>query len=113
MHCGYLLMTANPWSTDKLMILASGTRATGTQAALLALIKGSDQTARSGVDVERWHWLGGNNRFAPTVPAKVMRATRARIVGGQDLIGAASDEPVPQEKRISQRHLITDFEFLE
>lgn len=63
MHCGYLLMTANPWSPDKLMILASGTRATGTQAALLALTRGSDQIARGEAGAAGWHWLQGNNRY--------------------------------------------------
>jgi hypothetical protein len=113
MHCGYLLMTANPWSPDKQMIFASGTRATGTQAALLALIRGADQVARNDVRAARWHWLQGNNRFYPSVAAKVVRATRASVINGRELIGGASEETVPPDRRISQRHLITDFEFLE
>lgn len=113
MHCGYLVMTANPWSPSKQMILVSGIRATGTQAALLALVRGRDQIARSDVGAERWHWLEGNNRFHPSVPARVVRATRARIVNGQELISGADEVPVPPDRRISQRHIITDFEFLE
>ena len=72
MHCGYLAMVPNPWSPSKVMVLASGTRATGTQAALLALTRDWDAPARQDgeANTESWHSLAGNNRYNPAVPAK-------------------------------------------
>jgi hypothetical protein len=80
MHCGYLMMLPNPWAQDKILVLASGTRATGTQAALLALVERADTHARSRTDAPAWHRLESNNRFYGTVPAKVVRATHAEIL---------------------------------
>jgi len=113
MHCGYIVMVANPWAPDKLLILASGTRATGTQAALLALIHRQDDVVQSGRGEEPWRSLAGNNRYYPSIPAKVVRATRAEIIPGRSLIARGRAEVVPPDNRISQRHLITGFEFLE
>jgi hypothetical protein len=59
MHCGYIAMVPNPWSPTKVMVLASGARATRTQAALLALIRGFDEVAAQDGDPEPWRWLSG------------------------------------------------------
>jgi DNA-binding winged helix-turn-helix (wHTH) protein len=112
MHCGYVLATRNPWAPQKMMILVVGTRATGTQAALLALIRGSDIHARSGVR-DRWRCLEADNRFDHRIPAKVVRASRASVVDGHDFFDNEVDIRVDARNRISQRHVITDFEFLE
>jgi hypothetical protein len=116
MHCGYVLMTANPWAPTKVMMLAIGTRATGLQAALLALMQGVDDAAiadRRVITGEGWHSLRANNRYFGVVPAKVVRATRARVIGRGDVLGAESEIEVSKRSRISQRHIITGFEFLE
>jgi len=112
MHCGYLAMVPNPWAPDKVMVLASGTRATGTQAALLALIRGTDN-ARADATAERWHSLSANNRYHAGVPAKIVRATKAEVIAGSELIGGPTDQEISPYARVSRRHVITDFEFLE
>lgn len=113
MHCGYLTMVPNPWVPAKLMVLASGIRGTGTQAALLALLRDGDRVARSDADAPAWHRLAGNNRHNPAVPAKIVRASRARVVPGSGYLTESEEQEVPAHSRISQRHVITDFEFLE
>jgi hypothetical protein len=95
------------------MILASGTRATGTQAALLALTKGYDEIAAQAENAEAWHWLAGNNRYNSGVPAKIVRASRAVVAVGSDYLASSREIKVSPYDRISQRHIITDFEFLE
>ncbi len=112
MHCGYILVARNPWSPSKTMTMVIGTRATGTQAALLALIRGHDVHSRSG-DLEPWHNLKSNNRFDPRMPAKVVRAVQARIIDGHDFFDGEIEIQINDKSRISQRHIITDFEFLE
>jgi hypothetical protein len=113
MHCGYVLVAANPWSPSKVIILVTGSRATGTQAALLSLVRGDDFVSLKHPDAEPWHSLAFNNRFCPTIPAKVVRARGARVIQSNDFL--AHSEPVPNldQTRISQRHIITEFEFLE
>jgi hypothetical protein len=113
MHCGYIAMVPNPWSPTKVMVLASGTRATGTQAALLALIKGCDEVAAQDEDAEPWRWLSGNNRHNNAVPAKVVRASRATVAVGSDYLTSSQELKISPYARISQRHEISDFEFLE
>jgi hypothetical protein len=116
MHCGYLVMIPNPWSPSKIMVLASGTRATGTQAALLALSRGHDELSCRDIDSknsEPWHSLSGNNRYNPAVPAKIVRASRATIAVGSDYLTQSQDLKMSPYDRISQRHTISDFEFLE
>lgn len=113
MHCGYVLIAANPWSPNKVMVFVIGSRATGTQAALLSLVRGRDFISLEHPDAEPWHSLASNNRFCPTIPAKVVRARGAKIIQSHDFL--ADSEPVPNldQTRISQRHIITEFEFLE
>jgi hypothetical protein len=113
MHCGYITMIPNPWSPTKVMVLASGTRATGTQAALLALIKGGDEVAAQDRGAEPWRWLSGNNRYNNSVPAKIVRASRATVAVGPDYLASSQELKISPYARISQRHTITDFEFLE
>ena len=113
MHCGYLAMVPNPWSPTKVMILASGTRGIGTEAALLALVKGLDEVASADMDVEPWHRLTGNNRHNAAIPAKIVRASRATVAVGSDYLAPSQDLKISPYARISQRHVITDFEFLE
>jgi TIR domain len=113
MHCGYIAIVPNPWSPTKVMILASGTRATGTQAALLALTKGYDEVAAQAENAEAWHWLAGNNRYNSGVPAKIVRASRAVVAVGSDYLAPSREIKVSPYDRISQRHIVTDFEFLE
>ena len=113
MHCGYIAMVPNPWLPAKVMILASGTRATGTQAALLALVKGYDEVAGHDRNAEAWHWLPGNNRHNNAVPVKVVRASRAVVAVGSDYLTSSQEVKISPYDRISQRHIITDFEFLE
>jgi hypothetical protein len=113
MHCGYIAMVPNPWSPTKVMVLASGTRATGTQAALLALIKGYDEMAAQDGGGDPWHWLSGNNRYNNAVPAKIVRASRATVAVGSDYLASSQELKISPYTRISQRHSITDFEFLE
>jgi hypothetical protein len=113
MHCGYIAMVPNPWSPTKVMVLASGTRATGTQAALLALIKDSDEAAVQDGESKPWCWLSGNNRYNNAVPAKVVRASRATVAVGSDYLTSSQELRISPYTRISQRHAITDFEFLE
>lgn len=113
MHSGYIVMVPNPWAPTKVLVMASGIRATGTQAALLALIRGTDDKARRDSGSEPWRRLAGNNRHNAAVPAKIVRATRAAVVEGSDILADADEMPVSPHARISQRHTITDFEFLE
>ena len=113
MHCGYLAMMPNPWSPTKVMILASGTRSTGTQAALLALTGGCDEVASRDKDVEAWHSLSGNNRYNAAVPTKIVRASRATIAVGSEYLTTSQKLKVSPYGRIPQRHVISDFEFLE
>jgi hypothetical protein len=113
MHCGYLLMVANPWCAGKVIIFAVGSRATGTQAAVLALIRGKDDTAVSQPDSEPWHNLAGNSKYVPQIPGKIVRARQARVVAGTGYLHDWQAINVPDEARISQRHVITGFEFLE
>ena len=91
MHCGYLAMMPNPWSPTKVMILASGTRSTGTQAALLALTAGCDEVASRDKDVEAWHSLSGNNRYNAAVPTKIVRASRATIAVGSEYLTTSQE----------------------
>ena len=113
MHCGYLAMVRNPWSPSKVIVFASGTRATGTQAALLALIRGSDTIAIPDNKVDSWHRLSGNNRHNQAIPVKIVRATKAVVAVGSDYLATAQELAIPPNARVSQRHIITDFEFLE
>jgi hypothetical protein len=113
MHVGYIVLASNPWNSERTITLVSGTRATGTQAALLALTRSSDMHFRSGNAKEHWRTLGGNNRYDPTIACKVVRATKARIVSGDSLLSASSIIDVPAHSRIPQRHAITDFAFEE
>lgn len=113
MHCGYVLMVANPWSTGKVIIFVIGTRATGTQAALLSLLRGKDQASDDQLKSEPWHLLGSNNRFNAKIPGKVIRASEARIIETSDYLSNSKDIRIYEQSRISQRHIITNFEFLE
>lgn len=113
MHCGYLLMVANPWCFGKVLIFVVGTRATGTQAALLALIRSKDYIATNQPNSEPWHNLAGNNKYYPAIPGKIVRALQAKIVDGESYIHDWREITVPDKTRISQRHIITEFEFLE
>jgi hypothetical protein len=112
MHCGYIVHALNPWNVDTTITLVSGIRATGTQAALLALVRSSDDFYRLG-HREPWRRLDGNNRYNPTISAKVVRATQARIVNSEELISSANIFDVPPTMRISQRHAITGFVYEE
>lgn len=110
MHCGYVLMAPNPWNAQKVMILVSGLRATGTQAALLSLVR----VGQSGLPAaEEWQELQMNNRYWPQVPAKVVRATKAIVLDNDEYIATGSTAEIPVYGRIPQRHKVTDFEYLE
>ena len=111
MHCGYVLMSANPWQPDKSIIYAIGTRATGTQAALLAL-QGHQLPALAG-PLEPWQELSYNNRHNRLIPGKVVRATRALTVSSSDAVTGHTSIQMPTFSRVTQRHLVTDYEFLE
>jgi hypothetical protein len=110
MHCGYVLMAPNPWHIDKIMVLISGLRATGTQAALLSLVR---IRSRRAPESENWQSLPMNNRYRPLIPAKIVRATRAIVLNNQEYISPRTIVDVPAYGRIPQRHEIIDFEFLE
>jgi hypothetical protein len=113
MHAGFVQMAANPWNPEKVMVLAVGTRATGTQAALLALMQNGDDRFAHAAQPEPWRRLAANNRHHPHVPAKVVRASKALVVEGSEPIGPYAEIEVSTQRRISQRHAITAFEFLE
>ena len=113
MHCGYVLMAANPWASGKVIIFVVGTRATGTQAALLALMRGKDDLAMQDIAAEPWRKLSFNNRYNTSIPAKVVRARKAKIVNGDGFLHEYSEITVPDKTRISQRHIVTGAEFLE
>ncbi len=113
MHCGYLLMVANPWSPEKVIIFVVGTRATGTQSALLALMRLRDYVPDEQLNSEPWHNLSYNNRYYPDIPGKIVRARKAKIIDSNKYLYGAREISIPDKTRISQRHIITDFEFLE
>lgn len=113
MHCGYIVHAKNPWNADRTLTIVSGTRATGTQAALLSLVLDEDELVRRGLSSEPWRRLGANNRYRPEYSAKVVRASRARIVDSLRPIGSAQEVEVTPYERISQRHAITDFVYEE
>jgi hypothetical protein len=62
---------------------------------------------------EPWRWLSGNNRYNNAVPAKIVRASRAVVAVGSDYITSSQELRISPYARVSQRHAITDFEFLE
>jgi hypothetical protein len=99
-HCGYLLMFENPWAKNKVVIFASGTHATGTQAALLALTRCDPK-------------LSKGNQFDPTVPAKIVRASKAKLIGDPPDFGAGKEVNIPRSKPIDGRYIITGYEFEE
>jgi hypothetical protein len=113
MHCGYVVMVANPWCPQKVLLLVVGTRATGTQAALLSLIRGNDVIAGASNDAASWHSLKGNNRYNPALPAKVVQARSALVITGSGYLEESMETAIFDKSRISQRHIINDFEFLE
>lgn len=115
MHSGYIVMIPNPWNKNKVIILVAGNRATGTQAGMLALIaqKDSHWNDLEGQPDQRWHTLNGNNRKSEIIPAKVVRATEAKVILNGKAVGKAEQFRNFQKKRLSQRHFITNFEFLE
>lgn len=113
MHTGFLVHALNPWNPARTITIVSGIRATGTQAALLALLRGSDDLWGGGRSREPWRTLGGNNRYSPDVSAKVVRASRARVVHGTDLIAPARTIDIPPNRRIPQRHAVVGFVYEE
>jgi hypothetical protein len=117
MHAGYVLMTANPWNSEKVMIIAVGFRTTGTAAALLALRCNQDTIAtdceKQYQEYERWHCLSENNRFYPNIPGKVVLANTAQTIEGQDIFYPSKEERNFVTRRLPRRFLVTDFEFLE
>jgi hypothetical protein len=113
MHCGYVLFCRNPWNDDRTVTVVSGIRSTGTQAALLALIRRTDQLYRTGESTDSWRRLDTNNRFHPSTAAKVIRASSARIVDSVRVVAPATTKPVPARARIPQRFTIEDFIFEE
>lgn len=113
MHCGYVLMVANPWNPKKVVIFVVGTRATGTQAALLAMIRKRDYVPENQLKSEPWHNLAYNNRYNSNIPGKIVRARQSEIVDGESYIHSCKKITVSDKERISQRHIITNFEFLE
>lgn len=70
MHCGYVVFGRNPWNPTRTLTIVSGIRATGTQAALLALVLRTDELLRTGAASEPWRRLEANNRFNPQFAAK-------------------------------------------
>ena len=105
MHCGYILMVANPWAKGKVIIFVIGTRGTGTQAALLALCNNTSST-----NIEH---LSKNNKYFSQIPGKVVRATQAVVSSEPEIITEFMDIDISKNERIPQRHIVTDFEFLE
>lgn len=98
-HCGSIVMIPNPWNNDKVVILAAGNIATGTQASILALI------ARKGFTLK-------NNKVNHCVPAKVVRAIKAKAIPSGEYSSSPFEE-VNFRNRITARHFITGVEFLE
>lgn len=98
-HCGSIVMIPNPWNNDKVVILAAGNIATGTQASILALI------ARKGFTLK-------NNKVNHCVPAKVVRAIKAKAIPSGEYSSSPFEE-VNFCNRITVRHFITGVEFLE
>jgi len=113
MHCGFALFGRNPWNPAQTVTIASGIRATGTQAALVALVLRSDELLRTGGVSEHWRQLSANNRFNPGIGAKIVRASRARVIRSTEPIAPSEIIAVPAQRRIPQRHAITDFIFEE
>jgi hypothetical protein len=103
MHCGYVLFCRNPWNRERTLTIASGIRATGTQAALLAL---TGQVDAKGKSLD-------NNSFDESVSARVVRATRAQIVAGDAVISGSTEVDIEPTRRVSQRHQISSYLFVE
>ena len=101
-HCGSVVMIPNPWNEERVVILAAGNMATGTQASILALIL---QKKGKGSSLK-------NNNFNHHVPAKIVRANKAKVIPS-GMYASQTIEEANFRNRITGRYFITGFEFLE
>jgi hypothetical protein len=108
---GYLLLSSNPWNPQKALLVVAGIQSSGVQAALLALLEREDRYYDSDRIGAPWRSLGGGNRYAPNVSAKVVQAISAMRV--------VDNEPNSESQRwitisnAPELEIVSDFEFVE